>query len=181
MAKNTKFKRQFGLSGEPERAHEAFVCLSVLKRTTRARLCFSSITCEYSIIRIYESAMVKKTTKRPGTREKQAELRRYKAEIFQALAHSTRIAILDRLRDGEVATGVILSDLGLEQSNASQHLALLRAKKIVVSRKVGNMVYYSLYDPMILEVLDILHRYFKAHLNEALEMLGELRKTVDGQ
>jgi DNA-binding transcriptional ArsR family regulator len=40
----------------------------------------------------------------------------------------------------------------VEQANASQHLAVIRAKQIVVSRKVGNQVYYSIRDPALKQV-----------------------------
>ena len=66
------------------------------------------------------------------------ELRRFKAEIFQALAHPTRIAIVELLRNGELSAGQLIEQLGLEQANASQHLAVLRGKQIVVNRKEGN-------------------------------------------
>lgn len=101
-------------------------------------------------------------------------LRQFKAQVFQALAHPTRIAIVEALRDGEVAAGVLVEQLQLEQANASQHLAVLRSKQIVVNRKVGNQVYYSLRDPVLIEVLDLLRRYFYSHLNETLQMLGEM-------
>jgi ArsR family transcriptional regulator len=101
-------------------------------------------------------------------------LRQFKAQVFQALAHPTRIAIVDALRDGEMAAGTLVEQLQLEQANASQHLAVLRAKQIVVNRKVGNQVYYSLRDPVLIEVLDLLRRYFYSHLNETLQMLGEM-------
>ncbi|HNY40649.1 MAG TPA: metalloregulator ArsR/SmtB family transcription factor, partial [Bryobacteraceae bacterium] len=51
-----------------------------------------------------------------------------KAEILQALAHPTRIAIVEELRKGETSAGALISQLGLDQANASQHLALLRAR-----------------------------------------------------
>jgi ArsR family transcriptional regulator len=86
-------------------------------------------------------------------------LRRFKAEIFQALAHPTRIAIVEALRNGEMPAGSLIDQLELEQANASQHLAVLRAKRIVVNRKVGNQVFYSLRDPVLIDVLDILRRY----------------------
>jgi DNA-binding transcriptional ArsR family regulator len=101
-------------------------------------------------------------------------LRKFKAQIFQALANPTRIAIVDVLREGEMTTGTLMTRLNLEQANASQHLAVLRTKQIVVNRKVGNQVYYSLRDPVLLDVLDLLRRYFYAHLNETASMLGEL-------
>ena len=103
------------------------------------------------------------------------ELRRFKAEIFQALAHPTRIAIVEALRGGEISAGRLIEELGLEQANASQHLAVLRGKRVVSSRKEGNQVFYSLRDPVLIEVLDILKRYFYSHLAETMSMLKEIR------
>lgn len=45
---------------------------------------------------------------------------------------------------------------------------------MVVNRKAGNQVYYSLRDPVLIEVLDLLRRYVYSHLNETLQMLGEM-------
>lgn len=105
----------------------------------------------------------------------QDALRRFKADLFQALAHPTRIAIVELLRDdGELAAGTIIERLGLEQANASQHLAVLRTKQIVVNRKEGNQVFYQLRDPLLGEVLDVMRRYFQAHLSEALSLLKEI-------
>jgi ArsR family transcriptional regulator len=101
-------------------------------------------------------------------------LRQFKASVFQALAHPTRIAIIEVLRDGELATGVIIEKLGLEQANASQHLAILRSKHIVVGRREGNQVFYSVRDPLLIEVLDIMRRYFQAHIEDSVAMLQEI-------
>jgi ArsR family transcriptional regulator len=106
----------------------------------------------------------------------QEALRRFKAGIFQALAHPTRIAIVEMLRHGELPAGKIFEQLGVEQANASQHLAVLRGKQVVVNRKEGNQVFYSLRDPALIAVLDIMKRYFQAHLSEALAMLKEMEK-----
>lgn len=105
-------------------------------------------------------------------------LRKFKAQIFQALANPTRIAIVDALRDGEMSAGALMAKLNLEQANASQHLAVLRAKQVVVNRRAGNQVYYSLRDPVLIDVLDLLRRYFQAHLNETASMLGEMAKEA---
>ena len=104
-------------------------------------------------------------------------LRSFKASIFQALAHPSRIAILEVLKDGELPAGAIQERIGVEQANLSQHLAVLRSRQIIVNRKEGNQVFYSLRDPMLLEVLDILRRYFQANLSQAIAMLEE----VEGQ
>ncbi len=101
-------------------------------------------------------------------------LRSYKASIFQALAHPTRIAIIEVLRDGELSARAIQDRLGIEQANLSQHLAILRSRQIVLNRKEGNQVFYSLRNPVLAEVLDIMRRYFQANLSDAVQMLGEI-------
>lgn len=104
-------------------------------------------------------------------------LRQFKAEIFQALGHPTRIALLDQLRDGEMTVGAFVERLGLEQANLSQHLAVLRARQIVVTRKAGNQVFYSVRDPLILKMLDLMRRYFQKQVGESMIMLDELAKA----
>lgn len=101
-------------------------------------------------------------------------LRRLKAEIFHALAHPTRIAIVEALRNGETPAGNLIGQLHLEQANASQHLSVLRAKQVVVSRKVGNQVFYSLRDPVLIEILDTLRRYLSSQLADTRNMLEEI-------
>lgn len=104
-------------------------------------------------------------------------LRQFKAEFFQALAHPTRIAIVEQLRDGELSAGTLIDRLGIEQSNASQHLAVLRGKSIVVARKSGNQVFYSVRHPLITEVLDVMRRYFHVHMADAVASLKALDKA----
>lgn len=101
-------------------------------------------------------------------------LRRFKADIFQALANPTRIAILEILTDGERSAGEIIEKLGMEQANVSQHLAVLRARQIVTNRKAGNQVFYSVRDPIILKVLALMRQYFQTHLRESLAMLDQI-------
>jgi ArsR family transcriptional regulator len=102
-----------------------------------------------------------------------------KAAIFQALAHPTRIAILERLEHGEVSAGALIKDLGMEQANISQHLAVLRSQQIVANRKAGNQVFYSVRDPVILTVLSLLREYLQTHLHEMLSDLDiNLQETA---
>jgi len=102
-------------------------------------------------------------------------LRSYKASVFQALGHTTRIAIVEMLRDGELSAGEIQERLGIEQANVSQHLAILRNRQILINRKEGNQVFYSLSSPVLVEVLDIMRRYLQTHLKGAIQMLGEIK------
>ena len=98
-------------------------------------------------------------------------LRRYKAGVFQSLAHPTRVAIVEFLSHGELSVGQLCEKVGVEQANASQHLSVLRSKHIVQTRKSGNQIFYSLRDPAFGKVLDALREYFLSHLTEMLELL----------
>jgi DNA-binding transcriptional ArsR family regulator len=104
------------------------------------------------------------------------ELRLFKAEFFKALAHPTRIAIVEMLREGEQSAGALIERLGLEQANASQHLAVMRTKQIVTSRKAGNQVFYSVRDPRIIQVLDIMRSYFYSQLTQDQAILKQIKR-----
>ncbi|MEI6914988.1 MAG: metalloregulator ArsR/SmtB family transcription factor [Armatimonadota bacterium] len=108
-------------------------------------------------------------------------LRQFKADIFQALAHPTRIAIIEMLQGGEVPAGVIIERLRLEQANASQHLAVLRSKLLVTSRKEGNQVLYSIRDPLLTEILALLRRYCQSQLQETALLLEEIDGEVSAR
>ncbi|HKR26624.1 MAG TPA: metalloregulator ArsR/SmtB family transcription factor [Acidobacteriaceae bacterium] len=100
-------------------------------------------------------------------------LRQFKAEIFQALANPTRIAVLDELRRGELTVGDIVARIEVEQSNLSQHLAVMRARQIVMARKSGNQVFYSVRDPLIFRLLDLMRHYFQNQVSQSVGLLEE--------
>ena len=102
----------------------------------------------------------------------QNSLHEYKANIFKALAHPTRVAILEVLLGGEASAGAIQETLGLEQANVSQHLSILRSRQIVTRRKDGNQVFYSLRNKVLVKVLDLMRQDYRAHLQESIQMLG---------
>jgi ArsR family transcriptional regulator len=106
------------------------------------------------------------------------QLRAYKASVFQALAHPTRIAIVELLRDGELSAGALQTRLGIEQANLSQHLAILRSRQIVVNRKGGNQVFYSLTNPVLGQMLDIMRRYCQTNLSQAIQIMGEMNREA---
>jgi ArsR family transcriptional regulator len=111
----------------------------------------------------------------------QSMLWEYKASVFHALAHPTRIAVLEVLREGEISAGAIQERLGVEQANLSQHLAILRSRQIVSGRKEGNQVFYSLRHKVLIKVLDLMRQYFQAHLHESVQMLGEIQAERQGR
>ena len=102
------------------------------------------------------------------------QLSDFKAEFFKALAHPLRISILDALRDGELTVNEISQRFEVEQANASQQLAVLRNRNIVIARKEGSNVYYSVSDKTIFKLLDAAREIFNNHLIGIRSMLEEI-------
>ncbi|MFQ3649541.1 MAG: metalloregulator ArsR/SmtB family transcription factor [Gemmataceae bacterium] len=105
-------------------------------------------------------------------------MRQFKAGIFQALGHPTRVAMVEFLSHGELSVSQLCEKIGIEQANASQHLAVLRNKYLVDTRKEGNQIFYRLRDPLLGEVLAKMREYFFAHMSEATEMLRQEMKQA---
>lgn len=101
-------------------------------------------------------------------------LRRFKAGIFKVLAHPTRIHVIETLRRGELSVGAMLEQIKVEPANLSQHLFVLRQSHLVLARKRGNQVLYSLRDPLLITVLDAMRQYFQKHFEDSIEMLTQM-------
>jgi len=77
------------------------------------------------------------------------------AEISKTIAHPLRIAIIHSLPDGAKTVNQLTEILGASQSNVSQHLALMRQRQIVKTRKAGANVFYSVTNPKIRQACDM--------------------------
>ena len=86
----------------------------------------------------------------------QEELAQFHAGICQALADTTRIAILYELAEGRKNVSQLVEVLGSPQATVSRHLKVLRERGMVSNERDGANVYYSLADPRIIEALNLL-------------------------
>ena len=82
------------------------------------------------------------------------------SRAMKAIAHPLRLKILCILGGGEVAVQEIVEAVGTTQSNISQHLAILRDKKILKTRKVANKVYYRIADERMLQLVSMMRQVF---------------------
>jgi ArsR family transcriptional regulator len=76
------------------------------------------------------------------------------SNLFKALSHSTRLAILDILRDGEQCVCHMEATLGLRQAYISQQLMILKQAGLLESRRDGLNLYYRVIKPEVFSVLD---------------------------
>src|SRR5258708_9412538 len=103
------------------------------------------------------------------------QLANFKSEFFKALAHPIRIRIVDCLRDGEKGVNELSEILKIEPANVSQQLAILRMRNIVIGRKAGSNVYYSVSDTTLFRLLDVAREIFNNHLVGVLDMLHQIQ------
>ena len=104
------------------------------------------------------------------------DLQTFKAAFFKALAHPVRIRILEELVHGERSVQEIQSVLELEQPVVSQQLGVLRANNVVVGRKTGLSVRYSLRDQLVGDLLDVARQIFNNQLSGTQTLLRQLQK-----
>ena len=82
------------------------------------------------------------------------------ARAMKAIAHPLRLKILCVLGEQQVSVQEIVEAVGTSQSNISQHLAILRDKGILLTRKEANRVYYSVSDQRILRLILMMRELF---------------------
>ncbi len=101
-----------------------------------------------------------------STQQSKEEFYQLHAHLCKALAHPTRLLIIDELRDGPRSVSELVERIGLRQSNLSQHLGILRDQRLVIPRRDGQTVYYSLRDPRVTQAFDLLRQVLRTVLRE---------------
>jgi DNA-binding transcriptional ArsR family regulator len=82
------------------------------------------------------------------------------ARALKAIAHPLRLKILCVLGEGEICVQDIVEAVGTSQSNISQHLAILRDKGVLQTRKDANRVYYRVCDQRTLQLIVLMREVF---------------------
>ena len=109
-------------------------------------------------------------------RDVAAELRELHARVCKALADPKRLLIINALRDCELSVGDLCETLDISQSNASQHLAVLRERGVVSARREGTSMIYALRGTKVIEAVDLLREF----LAEDLAERGRLGDVIAG-
>ncbi|MFC4055378.1 ArsR/SmtB family transcription factor [Actinomadura syzygii] len=104
-----------------------------------------------------------------------APLYQLKAEFFKTLGHPARIRVLELLSERDHAVAEMLPEVGIEPAHLSQQLAVLRRAGLVVSRKEGSTVIYSLTSPRVAELLAVARSILTGVLSGQAELLDDLR------
>ena len=97
------------------------------------------------------------------------------AEVCKSFSHPKRLQIIEALRDKELTVGEMVARLRLPKANVSQHLAVLRQKKVVVTRREGLNIYYRIANPKIIRACDLMRQVLHEQLEEGERLAKRLR------
>ncbi len=108
--------------------------------------------------------------------EDQARLWEMQADICQVLANPKRLQIINLLKWGEYSVSALVQAMGVPKANLSQHLAIMRQKGILATRREGTTIYYRLAVPHITEACEIMREV----LLEAVAIQARLSQGFPG-
>lgn len=100
------------------------------------------------------------------------------AEVCKSLSSPTRLKILNSVRGGEKSVKELTKLLGLHKANLSQHLAILRQRKIVIARREGLNIYYSIANPKLVKACDILREILFEQIREDEKLVRSMAKKI---
>ncbi len=98
------------------------------------------------------------------------------AALCAVFTSAPRLEILDLLRGGERTVSELAEETGLRQPNVSQHLALMRQKGVVATRREGTAVFYRVRNPKIFKAFDTIREVLREQLEEEGRMAVAMAK-----
>ncbi|MEW6108910.1 MAG: metalloregulator ArsR/SmtB family transcription factor [Nitrospirota bacterium] len=96
----------------------------------------------------------------------------FQADICRTLGNPKRLEIIEALSEGEINVTELAERLGIRKANVSQHLSVMRSKGLIIARREGLNIYYSIANKRIITACGIMREV----LFEQLEKGGELAK-----
>jgi ArsR family transcriptional regulator len=94
-----------------------------------------------------------------------------RAQVFKALAHPTRLFIVDELSRGERCVNELQEMIGSDMSTISKHLSVLKAAGVIADEKRGNQVFYSLLVPCVMSFFGCVESVLKNRAQQTTELL----------
>lgn len=98
------------------------------------------------------------------------------AEVCKTIANPKRIEIIHALKIGEKTVTELVEILGVPKANVSQHLAVMRTKGVLKTRRNGVNIYYSLSNPKVTQACLLMKDVLTEQMREQRKIL---KKAVD--
>ncbi|MEN6373111.1 MAG: metalloregulator ArsR/SmtB family transcription factor [Armatimonadota bacterium] len=104
---------------------------------------------------------------------KNREKYKARAKIIKALAHPSRLMMIDSLAEGEKCVCELRDLVGSDISTVSKHLTLMKEAGLVEDRKVGQQVYYKLRVPCIMNFFSCIEAVMESKAKEQISLVGK--------
>ncbi len=106
---------------------------------------------------------------------KQERLFELHAEVCKTLSNPIRLKVINELQDGEMTVGAMAKKLGIRQAHVSQHLAVLRQRGVVKTRRDGPNIYYGISNPKIVKACGLIREVLLEQLQKDQRIVAEIR------
>jgi DNA-binding transcriptional ArsR family regulator len=113
----------------------------------------------------------------PRTTDSQAEVYARHAEMCKVFSHPLRLQILDILRNKEMSVSDMAGRLTVAIGNLSQHLNMMKQRRVLLTRKDGNIVYYRLANPKILDAFDLIREFLLEQMRHEGTIVRQIKSA----
>ena len=120
-----------------------------------------------------------RTPRHPADMER--ELYECHAEMCKVFSHPTRLEILNVLREEEMSVSNLAGRLKVAIGNLSQHLNMMKQRRVLVSRKDGNVVYYRLANPKMLKTFDLIREILLEEMQRESLLVQHMERERSGK
>jgi ArsR family transcriptional regulator, virulence genes transcriptional regulator len=112
-----------------------------------------------------------------GAPDMERELYKWHADMCKVFSHPTRLEILNVLRAREIPVTELAKRLGVAIGNLSQHLNMMKQRRVLASRKEANNVYYRLANPKVLKAFDLMREILLEQMRRESDVVRELERA----
>ena len=112
-----------------------------------------------------------------ASRNMQQNLYRRHADLCKVFSHATRLEVINVLREQERSVSDLARELGVGIGNLSQHLNMMKQRRVLESRKEGNNIYYRLANPKMLKAFDLIRETLLEDLERESEFVRQMRRV----
>lgn len=99
------------------------------------------------------------------------------SEVCKTLASPKRLEILNALKEGEKTVGELVEILGVPKANVSQHLAVMRLKGILKSRREGVSIYYRISNPKVTQACMLMREVLTEQMKERSKLIDIIDRS----
>jgi len=127
----------------------------------------------YALIRIPPIPQIRTQEKLMIDHNLRAEITQLHAQVCSGLSDATRILILYKVAEAPINVSDLAIALEIPQPTVSRHLKVLRDRRMVVSQREGQSVFYSLSDERIIQALDLLRAVLASSLENQAALIRQ--------